>query len=199
MRLLLLLCFLFSYSVAVADTVNQDNVSGSNSNIESMTSSTTYQSGSSSSNSTTNSSTSNIKSAPMTSFAPSMGSLNNCSLAISGGIQTFGVGLSGGKSFSEKDCQIINLSRMLKQLNMSVAAISLLCNYSEEVWLAMYHAQTYCPTPEGAIGKQAKKLIDEKYSYKMPTYAKYVELELKKKNKITIKKLKTNSFNENMD
>ena len=97
MKKILILILILITSNVYADTVNQDNVSGSNSNIESMTSSTTYQSGSSSSNSTTNSSTSNIKSAPMSSSAPGLGSMNNCALALSAGVQNFSIGISAGR------------------------------------------------------------------------------------------------------
>ena len=62
----------------------------------------------------------------------------------------------------------------------------------------MFFSKTYCPV-EGSIGKDAYNLIVNKYDYKMPNYEKYVQLEKAKKNKITIKKLKTNFSNEDMD
>ena len=197
MKKILILILILITSNVYADTVNQDNVSGSNSNIESMTSSTTYQSGSSSSNSTTNSSTSNIKSAPMSSSAPGLGSMNNCALALSAGVQNFSIGISAGRHIIDKNCELINLSKALNAYGMKVAAISLLCT-DERVWKAMFFSKTYCPV-EGSIGKDAYNLIVNKYDYKMPNYEKYVQLEKAKKNKITIKKLKTNFSNEDMD
>ena len=79
---------------------NQNNSSGSNTAIEGNYSTTTeYQSGSSSNSTTNSTSTSNIKSAPPTSSAPGMNTSNNCAMALSGGLQTFSIGVSGGKSY----------------------------------------------------------------------------------------------------
>jgi hypothetical protein len=86
----------------------QTNTSGSNTAIEggyTSTATTTYQSGSSS-NSTTNSTTnSNIRSAPPSSSAPSYNSMTQdvCAVGASVGVQTFGVGVSGGKHFIDKN------------------------------------------------------------------------------------------------
>ena len=160
---------------------NQNNTSGSNTAIEGNYSggATTYESGSTSTTTSTNSSTSNIKSAPPTASAPGMNTSNNCAMALSGGLQTFSIGVSGGKSYIDKTCELIVLSRTLKSFGMSVAAISLLCQ-DERVFQAMFMAKTYCPV-EGQISQKAYELTINKYNYEMPTYAKYVELEKKKK------------------
>ena len=81
-------------STAAFAVGNQTNTSGSNTAIEGSYTggATTYESGSTSSSTTTNSSTSNIKSAPFTSSAPSLGTMNNCALALSAGVQNFSVG-----------------------------------------------------------------------------------------------------------
>ena len=166
----------------------QTNVSGSNTAIEGgYESSTTYQSGSSSSSTTTNSTTSNIRSSPPTASAPGMNSTANCALALSGGVQTFGIGVSGGKSYRDETCEIINLSKTLSQLNMKVAAIAVLCS-DRRVFEAMIAAGTPCPV-EGKIGKDAMKFLADKYDYKQPTYEKYVHFEKRKKNKIKIEKI----------
>jgi len=163
----------------------QTNTSGSNTAIEGgYTSSTTYESGSSSASTTTNNSTSNIRSAPPTASAPGMNTSNNCAMSLSGGVQTFSIGVSGGKSYIDKNCELIVLSRTLQSFGMKVAAISLLCQ-DERVFQAMFMAKTYCPV-EGKISQEAYDLIVNKYNYEMPTYKKYVELEKKKKPKILI-------------
>ena len=165
---------------------NQNNTSGSNTAIEGNYSggATTYESGSTSTTTSTNSSTSNIKSAPPTASAPGMNTSNNCAMALSGGLQTFSIGVSGGKSYVDKTCELIVLSRTLNSFGMKVAAISLLCS-DERVFKAMFLSGTPCPV-EGKIGDVAKKLLAEKYDYQIPTYEKFVELEKSKKQKIKI-------------
>jgi hypothetical protein len=164
-------------------TIN--STSGNNTAIEGgyTGGSTTYQSGSSSNTTSTTNSTSNIRSAPPTASAPGMNTSNNCAMSLSGGVQTFSIGVSGGKSYIDKNCELIVLSRTLQSFGMKVAAISLLCQ-DERVFQAMFMAKTYCPV-EGKISQEAYELIVNKYNYEMPTYKKYVELE-KKKNKIII-------------
>tara|TARA_B110000305_G_scaffold231320_1_gene284651 strand:+ start:589 stop:1194 length:606 start_codon:yes stop_codon:yes gene_type:complete len=164
---------------------NQNNSSGSNTAIEGNYSTTTeYQSGSSSNSTTNSTSTSNIKSAPPTSSAPGMNTSNNCAMALSGGLQTFSIGVSGGKSYIDKTCELIVLSRTLNSFGMKVAAISLLCS-DERVFKAMFLSGTPCPV-ESKIGNEAKKLLATKYNYEMPTYEKFVEFEKSKKQKIKI-------------
>tara|TARA_R100001244_G_scaffold131469_1_gene104727 strand:- start:540 stop:1118 length:579 start_codon:yes stop_codon:yes gene_type:complete len=188
-NILLVLILLVCSSKAIAGST-QTNVSGSNTAIEGNYTggSTTYESGSESSSSTTSTNTSNIKSAPGTATSAGVNTSNNCAIALSGGVQTFSIGISGGKSYQDKTCELIALSKTLSGMGMKVAAISLLCT-DERVWEAMFMAKTYCPV-EGKIGKDAYDLIINKYNYQMPTYEKYVHLETKKKNKIKIEKLK---------
>ena len=168
---------------------NQNNTSGSNTAIEGNYSggATTYESGSTSTTTSTNSSTSNIKSAPPTASAPGMNTSNNCAMALSGGLQTFSIGVSGGKFYVDKTCELIFLSRTLNSFGMKVAAISLLCS-DERVFKAMFLSGTPCPV-EGKIGDVAKKLLAEKYDYQIPTYEKFVELE-----KIKVKKVKVKTY-----
>ena len=184
----LIIIFLLLTTAAYAGST-QSNVRGSNTAIEGgYESSTTYQSGSSSSSTTSNTSNSNIKSSPPTASAPGMNSTANCALALSGGIQTFGIGVSGGKSYRDETCELINLSKILSQLNMKVAAIAVLCT-DRRVFESMIAAGTPCPI-EGKIGKDAMKLLAEKYDYKQPTYQKYVHITKEKQNKIKIDKIK---------
>ena len=179
--LIVLFCLLALFVKPAYSGSTQSNTSGSNTAIEGgyTGGATTYESGSTSSTTSTNSSTSNIKSAPFTASAPGLNTSNNCAMALSGGLQTFSIGVSGGKSYIDKTCELIVLSRTLKSFGMSVAAISLLCQ-DERVFQAMFMAKTYCPV-EGQISQKAYELTINKYNYEMPTYAKYVELEKKKK------------------
>ena len=161
-------------SLVYADTT-QNNTSGSNTSITGgYTNATTYESGSSSSSTTTNNSTSNIRSAPPTASAPNVGAggMDICAVGASAGVQTFGLGVSGGKHFRDKNCERIKLARELSNQGMKVAAVSMLCQ-DERVFQAMHHAGTPCPF-EGKIGKEATQAW-EKYDQLRPDYNLYVK------------------------
>ena len=161
----------------------QSNVSGSNTAIEGgYESSTTYQSGSESTSTTSNTTTSNIKSSPPTSSAPSYNSMTQdvCAVGISAGIQTFGIGVSGGKHVIDKNCERLKLSRILNDFGMKVAAVALLCQ-DERVFESMIQAGTPCPI-DGKIGSQALKLW-KKYDFERPDYKAYVK-RMEKRKKI---------------
>ena len=155
----------------------QTNVSGSNTAIEggyTSTATTTYQSGSSS-NSTTNSTTnSNTKSAPPSASSPSYNSMTQDVCAVGGslGVQTFGLGISGGKHFIDKNCERLKLARILNDFGMKVAAVAILCQ-DERVFESMIQAGTPCPI-DAKIGKEAKQLWG-KYDHERPDYNTYVK------------------------
>ena len=170
----IILFVLLMMSTVYANTT-QNNTSGSNTSITGgYTTSTTYESGSSSSSTTTNNSTSNIRSAPPTAAAPNVTNTGSdvCLAGASAGIQTFGIGVSGGKSFRDKNCERIKLSRELNTLGMKVAAVAILCQ-DERVFEAMEQAGTPCPF-EGKIGKQAK-LAWKKYNKLRPDHTQYIK------------------------
>lgn len=153
----------------------QSNVSGSNTAIEGgYESSTTYESGSESSSTTSNTTTSNIRSSPPTAGAPSYNSMTQdvCAIGASAGIQTFGVGISGGKHFIDKNCERLKLARILNDFGMKVAAVAILCQ-DERVFESMIQAGTPCPI-DGKIGKNAQALWD-KYDFERPDYKAYVK------------------------
>ena len=171
----LFLVLLVCSNKAIAGST-QTNVSGSNTAIEgnySSESSTTYESGSSSSTTTSSTTNSNIKSAPPSSNAPSYNSMTQdvCAVGASVGVQTFGVGLSGGKHFIDKNCERLKLARILNDFGMKVAAVAILCQ-DERVFESMIQAGTPCPI-DGKIGKDALALWT-KYDFERPDYKKYV-------------------------
>ena len=190
--LIILLCLL-SWVGPAYPAETQTNVSGSNTSIEGgyTGGATTYESGSTST-STTNS-TSNVKSAPPTASAPSYNSMTQdvCSTGASLGVQTFGVGITGGKHFIDKNCERLKLSRILNDFGMRVAAVAILCQ-DERVFEAMIQAGTVCPI-DGKIGNEAMKLWS-KYDHERPDYKVYVkrmtarEKEEKRLEKIRLKK-----------
>ena len=174
----------------------QTNVSGSNTSIEGgyTGGATTYESGSSSATTTNSTSNSNIRSAPPTASAPSYNSMTQdvCSTGASAGLQTFGLGITGGKHFIDKNCERLKLSRIMNDFGMKVAAVAILCQ-DERVFEAMIQAGTPCPI-DGKIGKDAMDLW-KKYDHERPDYKTYVKRMKKRKkvdkeNEIKIEKLK---------
>jgi len=166
---------LFATNVWAGST--QTNVSGSNTAIEgnySSESSTTYEEGSSSNTTTSSTTNSNIKSAPPNASAPSYNSMTQdvCAVGASAGIQTFGVGLSAGKHFIDKNCERLKLARILNDFGMKVAAVAILCQ-DERVFESMIQAGTPCPI-DGKIGKAALRLWN-KYDFERPDYKAYVK------------------------
>jgi len=173
---LIIILLLLLTSAAYAGST-QHNTSGSNTAIEggyTSNATTTYQSGSSSNSTTTNNSTSNVRSAPPSAGAPSYNSMTQdvCAIGVSAGVQTFGVGLSGGKHTIDKNCERLKLARILNDFGMKVAAVAILCQ-DERVFESMIQAGTPCPI-DGKIGKEAKALWS-KYDHERPDYDTYVK------------------------
>ena len=167
---------LISTTLAQADTT-QTNTSGSNTNIDGgyeSTTTTTYESGSESTSTTTNTTNSDIKSSPPTAAAPSFSAQSQdvCATGASGGIQTFGLGISGGKTFRDLNCERIKLAKVLNDFGMKVASIALLCQ-DERVFEAMINAGTPCPI-DGKIG-DAALVIWQKYDHERPDFKTYIK------------------------
>ena len=163
----------------------QTNTSGSNTAIEggyTSTATTTYESGSTSTSTTTNTTNSDIKSAPPSAAAPSYNSMTQdvCAVGVSAGIQTFGIGLSGGKHVIDENCERLKLARILNDFGMKVAAVAILCQ-DERVFESMIQAGTPCPI-DGRIGKEAQALWS-KYDHERPDYDLYVKRMKARKDK----------------
>lgn len=175
-------------STTLADVTNsgtttnsQTNTSGSNTTISggyAAETTNTYQSGSSN-NTTTNNDTTNTTNNNSTIPVPSAGapsmsaySQDICAVGKSGGIQLPGVGLSGGATTRDMNCERMKLSKLLNDYGMKVAAVAMLCQ-DPRVFEAMEQAGTPCPF-EGKIGKDAKAQWN-KYDIERPDYDKYVE------------------------
>ena len=170
---------------AFADTTNtgttdndQTNTSGSNTTISggySSESTTTYASGSTNdtSNTTTNTSNASKQNVP-TASAPSMSAYSQdiCATGKSGGLQLPGIGITGGSTSRDMNCERMKLSKLLNDYGMKVAAVAILCQ-DERVFEAMEQAGTPWPF-EGKIGGAAVKQW-KKYDNERPDYDKYVE------------------------
>ena len=164
-----------------ATTNEQTNTTGSNTTISggyAAETTTTYQDGSSSnSTSTTNSTatTNNNSTIPVpSSSAPSMSAYSQdiCAVGRSGGLQLPGVGLSGGGTVRDMNCERMKLSKLLNDYGMKVAAVAILCQ-DPRVFESMEQAGTPCPF-EGKIGKDAKAQWN-KYDIERPDYKTYID------------------------
>ena len=196
--LIILICLLalFGGPKAFGDST-QTNVSGSNTAIEggyTSESTTTYETGSESTSTTTNTTNSDIRSSPPSAAAPSYNSMTQdvCAVGASAGIQTFGVGISGGKHFIDKNCERLKLARILNDFGMKVAAVAILCQ-DERVFESMIQAGTPCPI-DGKIGKNAMALWN-KYDHERPDYKVYVKrMEERKKAELAEQIAMTKEF-----
>jgi DNA-binding transcriptional MerR regulator len=180
--LLMLVILIFISKPLMADDTNtQTNTSGSNTNITGgyeSTSETTYADGSTNTTTTNNDSTSttNNKSTvpPPSANSPSYSSMSQdvCSMGISGSITTGILGISGGKHFTDENCERIKLAKVLQDFGMKVASVAILCQ-DQRVFKAMNSAGTPCPF-QGKIGKDAASMW-EKYPELRPDYENHLK------------------------
>jgi hypothetical protein len=102
-----------------------------------------------------------VKSPPPSAISPSI-SVNNsdlCTVGVSGAVQTQILGISGGSTVRDMNCERLKLSKTLYDMGMKVAAVSNLCQ-DERVFAAMEMAGTPCPFM-GKIGDEAKVLWEK--------------------------------------
>jgi hypothetical protein len=183
----LLLCLVIATGqVAWADTtststdaVTQSNSSGSNTSISGgYSAETTNNFTGGQTNSTTSSTNNNAYTGDQrvvnSSTAPSMSAMSQdlCLVGVSGGVSTFGLGISGGSYTRDENCERIKLSKVLNDLGMKVAAVSILCQ-DPRVFYAMEQSGTPCPF-EGKIGKDAQDQW-KKYGKLRPDFDKYTD------------------------
>jgi len=115
------------------------------------------QSGTDSNITTNGNMTTTIKQAPPTAISPqfSAGTNNDlCTIGVSAAVQTQILGISGGGTFTEENCQRLKNAKVLYDMGMKVAAVSTMCQ-DKNVFDAMMNAGTPCPY-NGLIGDAAK-------------------------------------------
>tara|TARA_R100001198_G_scaffold12678_1_gene5451 strand:- start:1612 stop:2169 length:558 start_codon:yes stop_codon:yes gene_type:complete len=128
--------------------------------------------------SSTVSGTTTVDRTPGTASAPSV-VINNqdvCSFAASAALQTQILGLAGGGSIRDLNCERLKLSRALFAMGMKVGAVAMLCQ-DERVFASMEMAGTPCPF-YGKIGLEAAKGWAENPE-KRPDYDKWVKENVK--------------------
>jgi len=119
------------------------------------------QSTSTSTVSTTTDTETTINTNPPSAISPSINASNSdlCMVGVSGAVQTQILGISTGQAYTEENCVRLKNAKVLYDMGMKVAAVSLMCQ-SRSVWDAMRFAGTPCPiyhpvTGEGLIGQEA--------------------------------------------
>lgn len=178
--LILMLCSTLAYAdndvtSSGATDIDQNNQSGTNTSISGgYNSETSYAGGSTSTTNNTTNAYQGDSRVVNSANAPAMNNFSQdvCSIAMSGGISTFGLGISAGSSKRDENCERLKLAKLLDQLGMKVASVSLLCQDSR-VFEAMAQSSTWCPI-NGKIGKEAE-LEWKKYGKLRPDYDVYIE------------------------
>lgn len=101
--------------------------------------------------------TTRIEQPPPSAISPQFSAGNNsdlCTIGVAGAVQTQILGISAGGTFTEENCQRLKNAKVLYDMGMKVAAVSVMCQ-DEKVFDAMMHAGTPCPY-NGQIGDAAK-------------------------------------------
>jgi len=154
------------------------NVIAQETNTQTGDLNTNTQNSTVSSNNTTNSKTYNgagSSGMPVTStISPSLMSSGNdsCLRSTVGGVQLAIIGVSAGKYYQDLECNRRKDSKTLKELGMSVASVSLMCQ-KPKVWLAMFTAGTPCPVLANSrlvVGKNAYLVMRKNPELYIPTY-----------------------------
>ena len=101
-----------------------------------------------------------VKSPPPSAISPSINSSDSdlCTVGISGAVQTQILGISGGSTVRDLNCERLKLAKTIYDMGMKVAAVSVMCQ-DDRVFRAMEMAGTPCPFL-GKIGDEAQKEWD---------------------------------------
>ena len=135
-KLLLTISFILMSTIVSAQAIVTENTSEST--IKSDTTSNTT-----------------VNSPPPSAISPSINNSNSdlCTVGVSGAVQTQILGISGGKTVRDLNCEKLKNAKTLYDMGMKVAAVSVMCQ-DPRIFDAMMQAGTPCPY-DGMIGKQA--------------------------------------------
>ena len=98
-----------------------------------------------------------INQPPPSAISPQFSAGNNndlCTIGVAAAVQTQILGISGGGTFTEENCIRLKNAKVLYDMGMKVAAVSVMCQ-DQKVFDAMMHAGTPCPY-NGQIGDAAR-------------------------------------------
>ena len=140
-RLAVCAAFIMSISYAVAEPIVTESTSNSTVTTTGKTETT-------------------VKSPPPSAISPSINTSNSdlCTVGVSGAVQTQILGISGGNTIRDMNCERLKNAKTLYDMGMKVAAVSVMCG-DPRVFSAMEMAGTPCPFM-GKIGEEAKELWD---------------------------------------
>jgi len=140
-RLAVCAAFIMSTSYAVAEPIVTESTSNSTVTTTGKTETT-------------------VKSPPPSAISPSINTSNSdlCTVGVSGAVQTQILGISGGNTIRDMNCERLKNAKTLYDMGMKVAAVSVMCG-DPRVFSAMEMAGTPCPFM-GKIGEEAKELWD---------------------------------------
>jgi len=138
-KLLLTISFILMSTIVSAQAIVTENTSEST--IKSDTTSNTT-----------------VNSPPPSAISPSINNSNSdlCTVGVSGAVQTQILGISGGKTVRDLNCEKLKNAKTLYDMGMKVAAVSVMCQ-DPRIFDAMMQAGTPCPY-DGMIGKQARAM-----------------------------------------
>lgn len=134
--------FIMLISSAMADPIVTESTSNSTVNTNGKTETT-------------------VKSPPSSAISPSINSSNSdlCTVGVSGAVQTQILGISGGNTVRDLNCERLKNAKTLYDMGMKVAAVSVMCQ-DARIFSAMMQAGTPCPY-DGKIGPEAKELWEK--------------------------------------
>lgn len=93
---------------------------------------------------------------PPTAMAPMVSAMGSdiCAIPVSGAISSTVIGVAGGTTIVDTNCERIKLARELSNQGLKVAAVAMLCA-DLRVWEAMEMSGSPCPIG-GSIGDSAR-------------------------------------------
>jgi hypothetical protein len=70
-----------------------------------------------------------VKSPPPSAITPSINASNSdlCTVGVAGAVQTQILGISGGTTVTDENCERLKLSKTIYDMGMKVAAVSIMC------------------------------------------------------------------------
>ena len=97
-----------------------------------------------------------VKSPPPSAMSPTINNSNSdlCTIGVSGAVQTQILGISAGVTTRDMNCERLKNAKVLYDMGMKVAAVSVLCQ-DKRVFESMMNAGTPCPF-DGLVGQPAK-------------------------------------------
>ena len=97
-----------------------------------------------------------VKSPPPSAMSPTINNSNSdlCTVGMSGAVQTQILGISVGTTTRDLNCERLKNAKVLNDMGMKVAAVSVLC-MDKRVFESMMNAGTPCPF-DGLVGQPAK-------------------------------------------